>query len=157
MKELKIIDVAAIQAYNNTDKAGQKLLTDLFGKEVFNQNITDRVKTFEDACEVLGLRPTDVLPLIPNAFSREYEAITAHTKLLVIARALNEGWEPDWNNGNQVKYYPYFNMQNGFSLGSYGSGCQLSRVGSRLCFKSSSIALYAGKQFLELYKIYMTL
>ena len=45
-----------ITAYDNTNDAGRKLLENLFGKEVFTKDVKERVKTFEDACNVLGVR-----------------------------------------------------------------------------------------------------
>jgi len=28
-------------------------------------------------------------------------------KMSIIVKALNEGWEPDWDNDNEPKYYPF--------------------------------------------------
>jgi hypothetical protein len=62
------------------------MLLDTFGEKFFHQKITDRVKIFEDACEVLGL--------FPNAVAQDDDTIdeAAYKKLKVIAKALNEGW-----------------------------------------------------------------
>lgn len=121
--------------------------------------ITDRVKTFEDACEVVGTIPENVKSLISySGIDTDMKASVAHMKLQIIARALNEGWKPDWTKSSEYKYHPWFNFSSGSGLSFRGCGCRYSYsgVGSRLCFKSSELATYAGKQFTDLYKDFMT-
>lgn len=106
-KELKISAENALAAYNNTDANGRKLLEHLLGKEVFAQDIKDRVKTFTDALRVLGT-PEE---LISDDFFKEQEKlgedVVAMLKLRVIAEALNEGWRPKFD-GDECRYYPWF-------------------------------------------------
>ena len=121
------------------------------------QSITERIKTFEDACAYLDLNPIDVLPpeTIYNA-----KFLIASAKLAIITKALNEGWEPNWDNSSEWKYYPWFDIRSsggGFSFYVYGGGTTRSFVGSRLCFKSRGLATYAGTQFLYIYKDFMTI
>lgn len=112
------------------------------------------IKTFEDACQAIGL--TYTAPLVPGATEDMLKAIVVHHKLMIIAQALNGDWKPNWNDGNEYKWYPWFNMKNGFSFNGSDGGYQHSYVGSRLCFRSEEIADYAGTQFLDLYKEYFT-
>ena len=119
--------------------------------------ITERIKTFEDACAYLGLNPIEVLPP-ETIYNAKY--LIACAKLAIITKALNEGWEPDWNNPNEYKYYPWFDMRSsggGFSFGGDVSARTWSNVGSRLCFKSRDLAKYAGEQFLDIYKDFMVI
>jgi len=113
-----------------------------------------KIKSFEAACKALGIEP--ILPEVSGLSKDHQKAIVAHYKLVIIAQALNEGWKPDWKNDNEWKYYPWFDMENGFSYIYFGRRFTCSRVGSRLCFKSSELARYAGTQFLKLYKDYFT-
>ena len=115
------------------------------------------IKTFEDACKALQLNSETVLPVVTNFPEQHQKALTAHAKLIVIADALNEGWKPDWNNGDEYKYYPWFDMENGFVFIVCVYDFQASGVGSRLCFRSRELAEYAGTQFEDLYKEYFTL
>ena len=151
MKELKIQEAAAIKAYKEGSDDNKQLLQRLFPDLNFNPNIMERVISFPDACEVLGIMPSDIV----NAEDTADEA--AYKKLKIIAKALNEGWAPDWNNANQYKYYPYFKLQGGFSFRAFGCSYALSFVGSRLCFKSRELAEYAGKTFTDLYKSYFVI
>lgn len=116
-------------------------------------SIIERVKSFEDACTILGLDPVKSIPYSEPANDRE-KAINAYAKLDIIAEALNEGWKPDWSNYDQWKYSPYFRNKSGFGLScnDYGSWLTNANVGSRLCFPTSKLATYAGTQFEETYR-----
>ena len=118
------------------------------------------IKTFDDACKVLNLDAT-IIPdflLFPES---DREAMIAHAKLIIIAKAINGDWIPDWKDWNQYKYYPWFEMGSpsgvGFSFRVFGNWSTASYVGSRLCFKSSDLAKHAGNLFLDIYKDFLTL
>jgi len=119
--------------------------------------ITEQIKTFEDACKVLGLDPAQV-DQFPNTQNDLLKGILAFTKLLIIAEALNEGYQPDWNNSNEYKYQPWFDMRSkkvgsglGLSFHAFGYDSSFSIVGSRLVYRSSELAQYAWDQFPEIY------
>ncbi len=158
MEELKVIKNNALKAYNDTDEKGKKLLVNLFGDKVFSQKITDRVKTFEDSCNVLGIE--HVVKVDTIGLPKDEISIIAYAKLIIIARALNEGWTPDWGNRNQYKYFPWFEMNqagSGFSRSYYDNWYSDAGVGSRLCYKSEELASYAGKQFQDIYEDFLTI
>lgn len=124
------------------------------------QKITDRVKTFEDACDVLDIKPASACSgIIDGVLKQDSKSILAYCKLIIIARALNEGWIPDWNNENEYKYFPYFKMKSGFgfSASHFGRWHSNSGVGSRLCFRTRELAEYAGKQFEDIYNEFLNL
>ena len=114
-KELKISAKNALAAYNNTDAKGKELLEHLFGKEIFAQDIKDKVKTFEDAVAILG----DEHPLVAqfrviNSSFKEADNnlhLFAYARLVIIAEALNEGWRPKFD-GEECYYYPWFHIYN---------------------------------------------
>ncbi|MBS1775340.1 MAG: hypothetical protein JSS64_03565 [Bacteroidetes bacterium] len=151
MQQLVLDKKTARKLYPSASPEFKTMLEETFSKAFFPQSITDRVKSFEDACEVLGYNPNTVLP--HPTLTEDSEAIIAFAKLSIIRKALNEGWKPDWNNSSQYKYYPWFDMRGAFSYVSYGWSAG-SHVGSRLCFKSRDIAEYAAHQFLDLYRDY---
>ena len=117
---------------------------------------SERIKSFEEACAVLGLDPTQ-LPVVTNLPEKDQNAIIAFYKLTIIIRALNEGWEPNWKNWDEYKYYNYFFVRSGsccvYSDSGYADADAL--FGSRLCFKSRELAEYALSQFKELYLQYL--
>ncbi len=117
------------------------------------------IKTFEDACNAIGLQqPELVIPDFSFFPESDRKAMIAHAKLVIIAKAINGDWVPDWTNGEWDKYFPWFRMGSssgvGFSFVGYDDWRSGSFVGSRLCFETREKAKYAGTQFEELYKIY---
>ena len=62
-------------------------------KMVAPKDITKRVKTYADACAVLGIEPMNETVLAKLGFTKDE---IAYRKLKTIAEALNEGWRPDW-------------------------------------------------------------
>jgi len=120
------------------------------------KNIMDRVKTFTDACNVLGINPTQVTN---NSLDTNDEI--AYKKLKIICKALNEGWEPDWNNINQIKYFPWFDMGKKVGEGFADSDCSswdgYSGVPSRLAYKTKELSAYAAKQFESEYYNYLVI
>lgn len=106
--------------------------------------------------------------------------ILAYLKLRIICAALNEGWEPQFTE-DEWRYYPWFTLwtedelseksdewktdRHLISTGEYqtdyaGLVCAVSDyapsqtnagIGSRLCLKSDTLAVYCGKQFINIW------
>ena len=149
--KLKIEKSNAQVAYDNADAAGKQLLEDMFPGEFKPVLITDRVKTWADACAIKGIDPITSLPF-QSPMDDMQLAVNATFQAYIIFEVLNEGWKPNWNNSGEYKYYPYFDIRNGFSCHAYRYGRSGTFVGSRLCFKSRELAEYAGKTFTDIYK-----
>lgn len=150
--------------------------------QVDNRPITERVKTFEDACKVANV---DIEKFNTEATGWEAD-IVAYMKLRVIAAALNEGWEPQFTE-DEERWHPWFTLWTeeeladkseewkkehalwlcgGFSLN--GSSCGLAYAYSdfawslshasdsaRLAVKSEELATYFGKQFISIWADYV--
>lgn len=70
--------------------------------------ITNKIKTFEDACEVLGKDHEDValfrdLSTLPTPLPPD---LMAYIKLRIVCLALNEGWQPKFTQ-DEVRYWPW--------------------------------------------------
>lgn len=106
--------------------------------------------------------------------------LLAYMKLRIICAALNEGWEPKLTE-DEWRYYPWFYLYTQAELDDMGDeekqerrmistadyvteyagfGCASSAyapsltdadIGSRLCLRSSDLAIYCGKQFIKLW------
>ena len=138
---------------------------DFYTEEQEYTDIRNRVKTYADACEVLGIAPMDEKGMASCGFRPDE---IARRKLETITEALNEGWRPDWNNTDEWKYYPYFRILPGKGKDAQGkpSGASAglahahtnlaashtyTSIGSRLCFHDHETAAYAGDTFRDLY------
>lgn len=123
---MEIKKSTAMAAYNVADENGKKMLRALFpemeweevceGPKNDDRPVTERIKTFEDACRELG----DDHPLvhhynfnfggegswIENIYTRDLEA---YLKLRIIAAALNEGWEPQFTQ-YENRCYPWHSL-----------------------------------------------
>lgn len=112
------------------------------------------IKSFEDACKHLKLDSKKCLPDVTKLPEDIKKSVVAHAKLIIIYKAINNGWKPDWSNWNQYKYYPWLAvLSSGFGLDGSSFGCDFtaSGVGSRLCTDSSDKALYIAEQFKDIY------
>lgn len=128
------------------------------------EDITNRVKSYADACKVLGIEPIDEDSMKAQGFRPDE---IARRQLETITEALNEGWKPNWADTDEYKYYPYFYIEvsevqteddtNGASAGlscAYTNSAATNTnadIGSRLCFHDRETARYAGRTFTNLY------
>lgn len=118
MEQPKLENIKA--AYEAADESGKKMLRALY-PDVFtqpkraesNRPVTERVKTFDDACHELG----EAHPLVQhlNLFEHHLadhldgmDDVLAYLKMRIVVAALNEGWTPDWGNKDEYKWYPWF-------------------------------------------------
>lgn len=122
-----------------------------------NINITDRIKNYEDACDLLGFNPLNEAKLIDLGLTKRE---IAYYKLIIIIKALNEGWIPNVCDNNNCRWYPYFcpnGSPSSFVFGNSNCGNSSAHAGSgfRLSLKNKELSDYCGKQFLELWKEYI--
>lgn len=115
MKEkISIQKENVLNAYKHASEEQKALLENMFGKKTFQpKNIMERVKTFEDACEVLGEEHSYVQEYrdVANINFDFTQDIIAYLKLRIICAALNDGWKPTFPDG-ECRYYPWFEIYN---------------------------------------------
>lgn len=170
-------------AYANACDGVKDFMESLFGKKVFEAakpTLDDykTIRTYEDACKVLGEPIFEDPNNLPNH-------IIALMKLETISRALwGRNWQPQPDaEGNNVFWFPWFALwtkkevedmkpeQRGALLsagavfGAYaGFGCldayarssdAYAFLGFRLCQETEEKAKYFGQQFIELWAEYL--
>ena len=164
------------------------LLKDLFGEKFFTRPTLDdhtTIKTYEDACEALGIEPVDFANLaVPDH-------IKALMKLETISRALwGKSWEPkpqaEWD-GRTFYWFPWFclytkdEVENikrnpedydcaalfggiadsgayagfGYLNTNYRPAHTSAYIGFRLCQESKEKARYFANTFAELWVEYL--
>ena len=109
-KKISIQREKVLNAYHQATEEQKALLENMFGKDMFQpKNIMERVKTFEDACEVLGEEHSYVQEYrsVANINFDFTQDIIAYLKLRIICAALNDGWKPT-NSDGECRYYPWF-------------------------------------------------
>lgn len=143
--------------------------------------VTERVKTWDDVVRELGYDPVERLldhTERGDGFNFEQDEI-AYIKLKAIAKVLNEGWEPQFIKG-EWRWFPWFYLYtqeeidkmtpekrsrvvlrsdynasaNGgvaYAHASFDSSNAFTGCGSRLAFKTEELAVYAGKQFTDIW------
>ena len=179
------IDVKNIKAaYRTATESERTLLFTLFPdlhlgeEEKDNRPVTERIKTFEDACAELG--DSNPMVLAYRDTNDNMPDITAYMKLRIITAALNEGWEPQFTRA-EWRWYPWFylwtdeelsnksdewkqehalkdfgNFQGEWAGFAYADSDNApssasASIGSRLCYKSEALADYSGRQFADLW------
>lgn len=174
--KLEILKTNALNAFKKADENGKKLLKDLFGEGALKFDYKD-IKQYEDACAVLGEEPVDFEELNTTLINNGFEPLSAHEiaykKLVTIAKALNLGWCPNWEDFDECKYYPWFDIEKKKSpagVGSASNGADLgvsvlnshnvasysnAGCGGALASESREIAIYFGKQFAEIWQDYL--
>ena len=183
---IKAHNIAKETGADSTCKVLEALYPDIDFTPQDNRPITERVKTFEDACAVLGEDHLYV-QMFRDIYNKSEKAganvnidVVVYLKLRVVCAALNEGWEPK-HTEDEVRYYPwhwlytqeerddmgeeeendrhmidtgdYQTDYSGFAY-AYSSDApsySLADIGSRLCLKSRDLAIYCGKQFIDLW------
>ena len=119
-----------------------------------NKNITELVKTFEDARKLTGRPDVPDFSNLPTDMRKHFEA---QYKMIVIAEALNEGWVPDVCDSSVYRWYPWFKTNGSpssfaFRDSYYDDALANAGSGSRLCLKNKELSEYCGKQFIDLWK-----
>lgn len=144
------------------------------------KNVMESVKTFEDACRLLGENHPMVAEWNEIKMCEHIGKDTvSYLKLRIIAAALNEGWEPKFTS-DENRWFPWFWLytqeeidkmdeeekarvvfrsgSNASTLGGvsfayayYDSASVYASCGCRLAFKTEELAKYAGEQFIDLY------
>lgn len=141
MATLKLKEENAIKAFNKGSESDKQLLKNLYPDYNFSTCIMDRVKSFEDACEVLGINGDNV---------------PEEDHIIVIIAAINEGWEPNYDDSSEYKWRVWNKRENkGWSFFSSHFILVYSLAGSRLDIYSEAKANYVGKNFRKEWASYL--
>lgn len=182
---VKAHSIAREAGEDNTCKVLEALYPDIDFTPKDNRPVTERIKTFEDACAALG-EDNHLVQQYRFNYNDESgwyagtEDFEAYLKLRIITAALNEGWEPQFTQ-DEERWFPWHilwteeelaskdeewkrdrrltTMQNhrgewaglAFACSDHAPSLSGAHIGSRLCFKSDTLAEYAGKQFIDLW------
>ena len=171
-----------LNAYQQASEEQKELLENMFGYDMFQpKDIRDKIKTFDDALHKLGDKHELVKDyknlIVCGCLTKD---IIAYAKLRIIVEALNEGWNPKFDD-KECRYYPFFkiytkkeydelneiqkkklrfaglsgNNANAdgvfFSNVNYMSSVSITNYASRIALKTRKLAEYCGKQFIDIW------
>lgn len=128
-----------------------------FGEDFFNQDITEQIGSYEDACAYLQKEPVNEAALLAaGATAKQIAGI----KLEDITLALNEGKPTDIYNGQQ-RWYPVFWTKGSpaafaFVYSDYGSSSARAGSGARLSYHEKRVSDYSGTKFSSLWQEYLS-
>lgn len=166
-----------INAYNEVCKVDERLTPfDFVLEEVEYREVNKVIIDFETARKAINLKPNDDFMVVKKKHSenimqiedvawlvnelnpKHIEALIALNELFTIAEAWNkaDGFVPDFSDGHQDKWFPWFNYDNDaarfvYTAANFTPANVGAPFGSRLCFKTRERAKQFGKQFVELY------
>lgn len=180
MSEIKITTEKVREAYKKGNDCVKSVLHNLFGEDVCApKNVMDRVKTFEDACIETGtdiqafnemtknldehvvtymklsiivkaLNEDDKFPYFTKDEWRYYPYFWLYTK--------DEYEKMNAKDREKISrvlfrssYYADSSGGVAFANAWYDASSTSYNVGARLAFRNKELALYAGKQFIDLY------
>ena len=192
--EIEVPD-GKIAVWKKVEKVGEVLIledgTDTCKPAKDNRPVAERIKTFEDALNVLSAKKGEFYEQLIDEYKElqghpAMKDLVAYIKLRIITAALNEGWQPTFAT-NEYRYFPYFygytkeevdkmddeQKKELWLFGgrsSDGAACGLASADSysawthsnavlsaRLALKSRELAIYCGKQFIDIWADYVFL
>lgn len=140
-------------------------------EEVECKEVNEVITNFESARKELGLKPNDytrcehlhkLAQFISVINPKHINALVALNKLFTIAEAWNkeDGFVPDFSDWHQEKWFPWFKYDKdaaGFVYAgtNYTATHASAHFGSRLCFKTPERAEQFGKQFIDLWNVFL--
>jgi len=163
----KIKDYGSKDPFSETIKFTEKQINEMIKactdvqlpvvKEIFDvRDSWEDIKTLEDATNKLGEKDEDVIQLRKlESVDGLADYILNNQIAIVVAKALNDGWVANWDDHNEYKYYPWFYLGKKFRYNYCNYWYSGSSASSRLSFKSSELAIYAGKQFKDVYENFL--
>lgn len=177
MENVFEINYKVLEAYEKCDDYGKEILEGIFGKEAFLTDIKDKIKTFVDAIEMLGMNNQSVKDYLNLAEKPCAKDLIAFARLKVIAEALNEGWKPKYDildgsyytsfdminkeeyerlNEDEKKKCLVFDIPNQEKIFAFvSSKLSVACEAYKLAFRSRELAEYCGQQFIHIWKDYL--
>ena len=123
------------------------------------QSIIDKINSYEDACAILGRTPLtlDQFSFLPE--NQRQSTFSAH-KIETTIEALKQGREFDWNDYDQRKWFPVWDLEvyndgrknDGFVLSCVTCDYGCTSVSPRLCSLTREDAEHVATILFEDYK-----
>lgn len=166
-----------LEAYEKANDYGKEILEGIFGKKAFLTDIKDKIKTFVDAIEMLGMNNQSVKDYLNLTERPCAKDLIAFARLKVIADALNQGWKPKYDildesyytsfdfiteeeyeklKENEKKKCIVFSLPNKeIKIAIVSSKLSVTCEAFKISLKSRELAEYLGQQFIGIWKDFL--
>lgn len=117
--------------------------------------------SFEECCADKGYDPKTVIPDLSSYPEELRPALESAARLLIVHHAHKQGKKFDWNNRDEDKHFPWWDMEkdknnpSGFRLDGVDCTDTRTTVGSRLCQFTDTAAEHIAKKFMDDYRALM--
>lgn len=147
---IEVENTLIAEAYSKADDSQKKLIKKYL-KLIEPKNLFKGIEDYKSFCKVSKNKE---LKLSDYSKGLNPNKLLATDKLEQIKLYFNEQWTPDWNNVNEYKYSPYFNLNTSSgSVGFHVSYTFSAHSFGAVCFKTREISDFVGKTFYnEVYK-----
>lgn len=113
------------------------------------------IKTYTEVCKKLKIKELTEKDFSFLPKEQIKKQLSLH-KIQNISKLYNGDWEPNWNDINQYKYYPYFEYKQVGGFGFYSSHVYYSSSpGSVTYFKDKQTSDYVGKILIDIYNEFL--
>lgn len=146
MKTLKIDEKEALKLYKTASNEFKQILEDTFGKDYFNQDITDKVYDIDSLCEYLEIDEDDLFLYSKNTRDKHKRYLNACNILPKIAEIYNEGVILK-KNTDEYKYLPFLYFSGGSIGVVFGHWNYYLTAPFGLYYKSDNLSRKAYENF----------
>ncbi len=141
-KSLELDENTARRLYPKASPEFKELLEQNFGKEFFNQKITDRVKGYLDIMDISGTVASDDEVKIKGFDEADNKVIINTIRKLRWCKVVNEGWLPKVGENRFYVWWRWVSSGFVFDAANYVGTNAHSSSASRLCFKDRPLAIH---------------
>ena len=125
-------------------------------RKIIDTTQDEWMSLWADFCKENKINSADILPF-PSPKNSKQEALNAEAMLWeIVEKANNDNSFPDWSNGTQRKWFPWFDMAVasgfGFSVTDCDDWYSLTIVGSRLAYNDRDLCIRTVKKYLPIYE-----
>ncbi len=145
-KQLQMDEGTAIKLYPTAAPEFKELLEQNFGKDFFNQKITDKIKDYNSVLKLSCLtEETDNIKVV-GFNDQENEVVKTFIQKMRITKIYREGHV--FKRGDK-RWHPYYNVSSGFVFYIAFCACSFAFTGSasRLCFLNEEHVRDYDKKF----------
>lgn len=155
MEKEKIIKLSLKEAqklYKDADSTFKQFLETNFSKKELTSDITDKIQSLEDICELLGIDEDELYVYPKNTEDKFKRYINACSIIPKIVKAYNEGEKVDFKNPNTYKYLPYYKLTgSGWVSDTYGNWSSTVDGSVSHFYTKSNNCIDACKKFNDIY------